>query len=132
MVAPGESVAAPQHNHDDDEDSEEGGGSSDEEIPDDEDSHTRTAPTTPAANTVDHNPLEHDHIHAEESGPQSMKAETLPAYVGNGVSAPEKAALTTENKSAPPPILGEPLATSSNTGDHHTEHRVESTSETTA
>ncbi|GAA5894220.1 uncharacterized protein JCM6883_003753 [Sporobolomyces salmoneus] len=125
IAAPGESVAAPHH--DEDEDSEEFGGSSEEE--DEEEEHSATAPTTPAAgNTVDHNPLEHEHIHAEESGPQSMKAETLPAYVGNGTSSPEKAALTTENKSAPPPVLGEPIATSSNAGDHHTEHNVESTS----
>ncbi|GAA6016673.1 hypothetical protein JCM11491_000202 [Sporobolomyces phaffii] len=128
MAAPGESVAHVDHD-DEDDDSEEGGGSSEEEYAtDDELARTRTAPTTPAAGAaVEHNPLEHEHIHSEESGPQSMKAETLPAYVGSGVSAPEKAALATESKSAPPPILGEPLATSSAT-DHHTEHTVESTS----
>ncbi|GAA5824643.1 hypothetical protein JCM5353_000786 [Sporobolomyces roseus] len=133
MGAPGESVAGFRHEHrkvdgeshhdgeshrDVDEDSEEGGGSSEEEYAtDDELARTRTAPTTPAAGgLVDHNPLEHDHIHAEESGPQTMKAETLPAYVGNGVSTSEKAALTGDHKgeahSAPPPILGEPVGTS--------------------
>lgn len=128
IAAPGESVAAPHHD-DEEESDEEGGGSSEEEYAsDDELARTRTAPTTPAAGAaVDHNPLEHDHIHSEESGPQQMKAETLPAYVGSGVSQAEKAALTTESKSAPPPVLGEPIATSSHAGDHHTEQTVEST-----
>ncbi|GAA5832490.1 hypothetical protein JCM3766R1_003098 [Sporobolomyces carnicolor] len=128
IAAPGESVAAPHHD-DEEESDEEGGGSSEEEYAsDDELARTRTAPTTPAAGAaVDHNPLEHDHIHSEESGPQQMKAETLPAYVGSGVSQAEKAALTTESKSAPPPVLGEPIATSSHAGDHHSEQTVEST-----
>ncbi|GAA5882480.1 hypothetical protein JCM16303_001757 [Sporobolomyces ruberrimus] len=131
IAAPTESAAYHEHPTEEDEDSEEGGGSSEEEYAtDDEMARTRTAPTTPAAGAaVAHNPMEHEHIHAEESGPQTMKAETLPAYVGNGVSAPEKAALTTENKSAPPPILGDPLPSSSTSGEeHHTEHKVESTS----
>lgn len=147
MGAPGESVAGFRHEHrnveseshrdgeshrDADEDSEEGGGSSEEEYAtDDELARTRTAPTTPAAGgLVDHNPLEHDHIHAEESGPQTMKAETLPAYVGNGVSAPEKAALTGDHKahSAPPPILGEPVGTSTADSTTAGESTTQSTS----
>ncbi|GAA6060981.1 hypothetical protein JCM10212_000667 [Sporobolomyces blumeae] len=138
VIAPvGDSIVTGEQ-HDEDEDSEEGGGSSEEEYAtDDELARTRTAPTTPAATAAPStNPLEHDHlgpvtttttsadqdgalghdhINAHGEGPQHMKAETLPAYVGNGVSAPEKAALTSDSKSAPPPILGEPVATSSST-----------------
>ncbi|GAA5940901.1 uncharacterized protein JCM15063_000913 [Sporobolomyces koalae] len=133
IAAPSESAA--YHEHPEEEDSEEGGGSSEDEYAtDDELARTRTAPTTPAAGqTLTSNPLEHAHVNSEETGPQHMRAETLPAYVGNGVSQPEKAALQNESKGAPPPILGEPLATSSH-GDssapenHHTEHVVESTS----
>ncbi|GAA5946355.1 hypothetical protein JCM3775_004767, partial [Rhodotorula graminis] len=105
---------------DDDEDSEEGGGSSEEEYAsDDELAHARSAAQTPALGTAftsteagsssvgagaDAGPAE------ETSG--FFKAETLPAYVGSGTSAPEKQALTTEAKGTPP-VLGNPVSSSS-------------------
>ncbi|GAA5875669.1 hypothetical protein JCM1840_003169 [Sporobolomyces johnsonii] len=94
------------HDHVEEDDSEEGGGSSEEEYDSgDELAIARTAPSTPAPGTgLAGNPLDN-----EEAVAKSMKAETLPAYHGTGVSAPEKAALVNEHKGAPPPILGEPV-----------------------
>ncbi|GAA6001324.1 hypothetical protein JCM10207_006609 [Rhodosporidiobolus poonsookiae] len=83
-----------------DSDSEAGGGSSEEEYDSgDELAAARTAPSTPAPNTAmgTSNPL-------DQQAALHMKAETLPAYVGSGTGAPEKAALMNEGKGAP--VLG--------------------------
>lgn len=102
-----------QHEEEHDDDSEDGGGSSEEEYAsDDEMAIARTAPSTPAPASGLHTAVDPMAEHSD----RHFKAETLPAYVGEGTSVAEKQAVVTESKGAAPPALGQPVSVTSVSG----------------